>query len=81
MKAYKNCNINNLDKFIHQNRGEIIDFLDGCLIDNFLIATKRGYIALLENYVNCWTSNYKLIFSTNMQEIYSIWDKLSEEAN
>lgn len=67
------------EKLIHQNKGEIIDIIEGCLQDNFLISTSRGYIALIENYVNCWTSNHKLYFSTNPGEIYAIWDNLSNE--
>lgn len=66
-------------KLIHQNKGEIIDFIEGTLQDNFLIGTARGYIALIENYVNEWTSNHKLYFSTDPGEIYAIWDKLPRE--
>lgn len=67
------------EKLIHQNHGEIIDCIEGVLQDNYLIATARGYIALLENYVNSNTSNHKLLFSTDPGEIYAIWDKLPRE--
>ena len=66
------------EKLIHQNKGKIIEFIEGCLQDNYLIVTNRGYIALLENYVNTWTSNHKLYFSTESGEIYAIWEQLEK---
>ena len=75
MNAYKVRTLN-IDKLLYQNQGEILDIIEGCLIDNFLIATKRGYILLIERYVNCWTSEHVLYFSKDEKEINNIWYKL-----
>ena len=56
-------NSDSLDMFLHQNKGEVIDCVEGCLLDNLLINAKRGTIALYEHYVNCWTSNYEVKFA------------------
>ena len=74
MKRYKYTG--NIEKLLHQNQGEIIDIVEGSLIDNFLIATKRGYIALIETYQNCWSSYHVLNFSTNSNEINAIWSDI-----
>ena len=55
----------NLDKWMHQNRAEILEVVEGCLLDNFLVSTKRGTAAIIETPVNCWTSCYKIYFSTD----------------
>lgn len=64
-----------LDKLLYQNDAEILDCADGCLIDNLLIRTKRGYIALIETYVNCWTSNYTLYFSCDYEPILAVFER------
>lgn len=55
----------NLDKWLKQNDAEIIDVIEGCLIDSYLISTKRGTAAIMETYVNPWTSKHTLYFSTD----------------
>ena len=80
MKKYKVNNLN-IEKFLHQNKGEIISCIDGTLIDNYLIENKRGYIILMETYVNCWTSNYSLLFSTDVKAIDKIWNDLAYKYN
>lgn len=54
-----------VDKWIKQNAGTVIDIVDGVLIDNLLIETKRGYAALIERPTTEWTSAYTLYFSTD----------------
>ena len=66
-----------IEKLIHQNQAIELEYKEGCLLDNYLIATKRGYMAIIEQYVNCWSSCYKCYFSTNESDIYSIWDKMT----
>lgn len=73
MKKYR-FTLNNIDKFLHQNQAEIIELVEGSLIDNYLIVTKRGYMALIEKYVNCWTSEHILYFSTKEEDIEAIWN-------
>ncbi len=64
------------DKLVEQNKGVIIDAIDGCLLDSLLFYTKRGLMACVETYVNCWTSCYTCYFSTNEDEIFEIWNRL-----
>ena len=52
-----------LEKWIHQNAGEIIDFVEGCLLDNYLISCKNGTAAVLETYLNPNSSGYTVYFS------------------
>lgn len=51
-----------LEKWIHQNAGEIDEIVEGCLLDSLLIACKRGYAALYEKYVNAYESTYEVYF-------------------
>ena len=52
-----------LDKWIHQNKGEYIDCIEGCLLDNLLIACKGGTAVVFEKYVNSNSSCYEVYFS------------------
>lgn len=54
--------IKELDKWIHQNNGEVIDIAEGSLIDNMIITCKRGICFIFEEYANCWTSCYRGYF-------------------
>ena len=65
----------NVEKIVRQNKAEYIDILEGCLLDNIYLYTKRGYILLLETYANCWSSKYTLIFSTDINETDKIWNE------
>lgn len=62
----------NLDKFLHQNKAELIDFFYGCLQDNALYSTKGGTMAIYEHYLNCWSSDLLIIFSRVESEIKGI---------
>lgn len=74
MKKYK-VNFESLEKFLQQNEADVIDCSDGVLIDNLLLATKRGYIALIETYVNCWSSCYTLYFDEQLDPVYEVFEK------
>jgi len=51
------------DKWSHQNDIEYTgDFVDGVLLDNFVVFTKHGVAAIYEHYVNCWQSDYRVEF-------------------
>ena len=65
-----------IDKLMHQNKAEYIDCIEGCLLDNLLLATKRGYIALIETFATTNSSVYTLYFSTEETAIYKIWENL-----
>ena len=64
----------NIEKLEHQNKAELLDVREGCLLDNLLYETKRGFYILKETYQNEWTSVYTLIFSTESQEIEKEWE-------
>ena len=74
MKKYKYTG--RLEKLIYQNKGEIIDCVEGCLLDNLLIETKRGYMALIETYETCWTSYYTLYFSRDFNRVQTVFDEI-----
>ena len=52
----------NLDKFLYQNRAEVIDCIEGCLLDNLLCYTRRGIMMIREHYLNCYSSDYEVSF-------------------
>lgn len=66
-------------KLIHQNHGEVLDVIEGVLLDNLFIETKRGYMLLLETYENTWTSLYTIVFSTNCDDLEAIWEGLKSK--
>lgn len=61
-------------KLEHQNKAFLLDIREGCLLDNLLYETKRGFYILKETYQNEWTSVYTLLFSTDEGEIYKEWE-------
>lgn len=65
---------NNLEKWIHQNNAEYTgDFYEGCLLDNFVLVTDKGFAAVYEHYVNCWTSNYYVEYQKGAAQ--TVWKK------
>ena len=52
-----------LEKWLHQNKAEFIgDFVEGVLLDNFVVATTRGIAAVYETYLNSNSSYYRIEF-------------------
>lgn len=39
-------------------------YVEGCLLDNFIMITKRGYAAFYEHYLNEWRSDYSVEFQS-----------------
>ena len=75
MRKYRierNC-LSFVDKLLHQNNGEVIDIVEGSLLDDLLIATKRGYIAMMETHQNSNSSVYTMYFDTDIENIYRIF--------
>lgn len=72
MKKF-NLNPIYVNKFMHQNKANYIDCIDGCLIDHLMVSTKRGYMALIETYATPNSSTYTVYFSTDENEIYDVW--------
>lgn len=69
-----------LNKWCGQNKGEYTgDFVDGCLLDNFIIACNRGYAFVYEHYLNPWASDYLVKFcqyddKPAMDNLWKEWD-------
>ena len=75
---------NNLEKWLHQNDGTYTgDFMEGCLLDNFIVETKRGYAVFYEHYVNEWSSVYRVEFQSfkesRCKELFDRWYKFIEK--
>lgn len=64
-----------LAKWLYQNGGEVVDAIEGCLLDSLLIETRRGTAALLETYVNPWQSTYTLYFSTDSAPVVDLFEE------
>lgn len=86
MNVY-NMNATLFDKWAKQNGGlnqlEYCGFKDGILIDNLLIATKRGYVILKEVTINKWQSMYRLYFAKygdkdSVDTLFLVWDTIRQ---
>lgn len=64
-----------LEKWLHQNDAEYTgDFVDGVLLDNFVVMTKRGFAAVYEKYLNSNSSCYEIHFETGTaQNMFNEW--------
>lgn len=69
-----------LEKWMHQNRAEYTGvFVEGCLLDNFVVATKRGFAAFYEHYLNEWSSDYIVEFQPGpAQTVWRRWYEFEE---
>ena len=69
-----------LEKWLHQNGAEYTgDYIEGCLLDNVIVATRRGYAAIYENYLNEWNSDYYIEFQPGAaQNVFAKWYKFEE---
>ena len=68
-------NQSGLNKWIHQNQAKYTgDFIDGTLLDNFVLCCKRGYAAIYERPLNEWSSCYRVEYEHGAaQEIWKRW--------
>lgn len=73
----------NLEKWMHQNRAEYTGaFVEGRLLDNFVLVCKRGFAAVYEHYLNCWSSDYLIEFQPGTaQGVWKNWYKFEEVAS
>jgi len=60
--AYSAFRIKQLNTWIKQNHGECIDCCEGSLLDNMIIACKRGTAFIFEQYLNSNSSTYACYF-------------------
>lgn len=66
-----------LEKWMHQNSAEYTgEFVEGCLLDNFVVSTKRGYAAFYEKALSTWDSAYQVEFEPGAAE--NVWRRWYE---
>lgn len=66
-----------LEKWMHQNKANYTgDFLEGCLLNNFIVSTRRGYAAIYEKYINPNKSGYYIEFEAGTAAaIFNNWSE------
>ena len=72
-----------IDKWIHQNSAIVEDFLEGCLLDNMLLQTRRGVAFVKETFINTWCSTYTLYFAAYkdrdaVDAVYNMWYEFAD---
>ena len=72
-----------LEMWLHQNEAQYTgDYIEGCLLDNFVVMTRRGFAAIYEKYVNANQSTYMVEFEKGAaQEVWCRWYDFEERAN
>lgn len=69
-----------LQMWLHQNNAQISDCLEGVLLDNLLVLTKRGWAAIYENAINANASDYIIEFQTGTApDVFKHWDAFEQE--
>ena len=73
-----------INKYLHQNHASVVESFDGCLIDNYLAYSNKAIIAIMEEYVNCWTSRHHVyhakLTGKDAEQIESMFYKRQAEA-
>ena len=73
------------EKWMQQNDGEVIDIVEGCLLDSLMVNTRRGVALLMETYINSNSSNYTLYFAAKndrnaIDTLFDMWDAFAGAA-
>ena len=69
----------NINTWLKQNKAETLEFREGCLQDNFIVGTKRGYAAIYEHYVNPWVSDLIVEFEAgDAPNVWKRWEEFTE---
>lgn len=72
--------ISNINTWLHQNDAETLECREGCLADNFIVGTKRGYAAIYEHYLNSWSSDYLVEFEPgDAPNVWKSWEEFTEK--
>lgn len=73
-------NPRHLEMWLYQNDASTMECLDGCLLDNLLIETKRGYAAVYEHPINSCSSDYYIEFQAGAaDDVFNNWYAFYEE--
>lgn len=68
-----------LEMWMHQNKAEYTgDFVDGVLLDNFVLSTQRGFAFVYEHYLNPNQSDYLVIYAIGEDNINKMFDDFYE---
>lgn len=79
-----------LGRWMHQNKALYTGaYIEGVLVDSFVVETKRGIATFYEHPLNEWTSNYYVEFTdynngfTNdeINKIWSNWHEFEEKVS
>lgn len=71
--------IKDLDKWVGQNHGIVIDCEEGVLLDHELVECDRGLAVINEHYVNPWKSDYRVRYYLDRDAGYEAWDNFVSE--
>lgn len=83
-------NAGSLSRWMHQNKAQYTGaYVEGVLVDSFVVETKRGVAAIYEHALNEWTSNYCIEFTDykngfkngEVDKIWSDWYAFEEKAS
>ena len=71
--------VRDLDKFLWQNKADIVSFVEGYLLDNYVAISEKGNIIFIfEECVNSWSSRYHAYFfreyEQNSGECQKFWE-------
>ena len=79
--TYISIGLCQLEQWMKQNKAEYTgDYIEGCLLDNFVLCTDRGFAAVYENYLNANSSDYYIEFQPfPAQEVWKEWYKFEEQ--
>lgn len=81
------CSSDFLDMWLYQNKAELLECVEGCLLDNMLFSIKGGTAAIYEHHVNPNASDYR-IYCTEagssaeedlFHDFYELCDEYKEE--
>lgn len=73
MTKTKICSFNERD-FLEKYNEEILDFVEGTLIDNYITVNDDGkYFVYQECYLNEWSSGYYMYEFDNAKEAFDFW--------
>lgn len=64
-----------VNKCIAQSGGVIIDCIEGCLLDDLLYETRRGYLAFMETFQNANSSIYTMYFDKDFETINNVFTR------
>ena len=75
--------INDMHKWLHQNKAEAIDCVEGCLVDNVVYMCKHGVAFTFEKYLNSCASQHLVRFyryteKAAINKEWDLWDALKK---